>query len=162
MQSDDSMERIGELETGEMDNDVGNSIREQAQKYYDSRGPAAAQQQEKMMAPQRRLRELAAQRPKTKTLSPTQPAKGQKPSTRTKFYRPANQRAPASNAYSTQDSGKATQGRSFKTTNRSIKSNQPASGLNNSKFAGTELSASPVSINRSNQASPKAEVVVNG
>ena len=71
MQSDDSMERIGELETGEMDNDVGNSIREQAQKYYDSRGPAAAQQQEKMMAPQRRLRELAAQRPKTKTLSPT-------------------------------------------------------------------------------------------
>lgn len=34
--------------------------------------------------------------------------------------------------------------------------------MNNSKFTGTELSASPLSINRSDQASPKAEVVVNG
>jgi len=46
--SDDSMERIGEHEAGEASIDVSNSIKEQAQRYYDNRGNNLQQE-----APQR-------------------------------------------------------------------------------------------------------------
>ena len=79
--SDDSMERIGEHEAGEAEVDLSTTIKEQAQRYYEASRQAEAQKQARMMAPQmapqRRLRELAAQRPKTKTISPpSKPAKG--------------------------------------------------------------------------------------